>query len=76
MRAPTVSVVKKMFDGEMGYVTELVADVGSDDEMEIGKLPLKRQLYSYVCFEKAQTDGERTAWTDSVISAMIGNGCL
>ena len=53
MRAPTVSVVKQMFDREMGYVTELLADVCSDDEMEVGEVCIKRQLYSYVCFEKA-----------------------
>ena len=65
-----------MFDREMGYVTELLADVCSDDEMEVGEVCIKRQLYSYVCFEKAQTEGERTAWTDSVISAITGSDCL
>ena len=55
MTAPTVSVVKNMLDGEMGgfIMNELVTDANSDDEMEIGDLPMKRQFYSYVCFEKA-----------------------
>ena len=35
-------------------------------------MPIKRQNYSYSCFEKAQTADERSAWIDSVIAVIRG----
>jgi len=63
MRPPTVTLIRNMFDRQLSHVAELLDDMGSDSEMEIGSMPLRRKHQMYVCFEKAQTASERAAWT-------------
>jgi len=53
---------------EKPIITELLAenadgDVGNQMEIDSSLLQIKRQLYSYACFEKVGSVEERNAWT-------------
>lgn len=43
-------------------MADLLDDLSSDSETEVGLMPLERKVHTYACFAKTQTEQERAEW--------------